>query len=386
MDSLPCEGRPVRSVRLRASGGRRLFGRVHAPRLTLLGVALLGTLAFGQPASGVLQPPCLRSVVARGWAVAPLEATAVGSQHRAVAAALAAAVGQVRGVFVSVETELVERFQATLTAEGERFVSESILNQTIQTRAAGLVSSFRVVQLRESNGLLEASVDADVCLDSRMAVRWLGPMQGEEAFLLAFRQAMGASGWQVVHLPSEGGRDRLQLAFDTGATHMATVRGRATSAGSRYEQQQFDVRIEVVVVDLVSAAVSSGIETAFPVVGRDQADAHGIAAACAGGELANSVLRNVGAVAVDGLGRRDITVTGARRAHTAIELRALLLGVAGVVALEVVDSGARNELRYALQATVSACAIADELARQRRLLLHVRHCDVGAALIEVLRE
>jgi hypothetical protein len=125
----------------------------------------------------------------------------------------------------------VERFEATLTREGAFTAGSSSLNQTIQTRTAGLVNAFRVLERREMQGMLQVAIEAEVCMDARIAVRWLGPMQGEEAFLLAFRQAMGETGWQVIPLPRQPLGQGMQLLFDTGATHLATVEARATPAG-----------------------------------------------------------------------------------------------------------------------------------------------------------
>jgi hypothetical protein len=353
---------------------------------TLTALLWLGLpLASAQLPAGIA-PTCFTSTLVRASGFAAIEPTPAGAQQRALALALAEAVGMVRGVFVAVETELVERFEATLTREGAFTAGSSSLNQTIQTRTAGLVNAFRVLERREMQGMLQVAIEAEVCMDARIAVRWLGPMQGEEAFLLAFRQAMGETGWQVIPLPRQPLGQGMQLLFDTGATHLATVEARATPAGSSYGQLRFDVRIGVVVLDLVSGAVTSGIETSMAVVGQTEADAHASASSRAAGELANRVLRTVGATDAQGLRWRTLTVTGASRPHSAIELRALLLEAPGVVALEVQGAQGAHELRYALHATTTGCEIAAELLRQRRLLLHIRHCDAEGAVVDILRE
>jgi hypothetical protein len=364
------------------------FGSVQ--RLVAVVLAVLTPLANGWAFSQA-EPSdwtsCVSSVQVDAWGMSTVD-DGLGADEqlsRAVSRALAGAVGQIRGVYVSMETELEKRFTQWIDDDTVNSAVESSLTQKMSQRVSGLIVSFRVNRVNRSGGVVEASVTAEVCLDPRIAVIWRGPTDASQSFVGAIQDAIAATNWQVLLMPPRYGNDLLSATLETGATYVASVDFSHRPLDTYYGQRRVEAQYGVLISNATSEAIEVGSQTSFIAQGQTNEEAVRNAAARAGATFANSLLRVLGS---DSESPRlvDFNFGRTRLANTSIQLQRFLLDSPGVVSVDVVNLGDPSELRMSVLMVVDPCLIAEQISNLRRLLIHVEQCSGTEVVFRVSRE
>jgi hypothetical protein len=324
---------------------------------------------------------CLREVTVDTVGYGVVDDLGARGSNTAVLEALANAVTRVRGAFVQVETRLVDSFSQRFGDRELRIDDASRFARVVEERASGLITRYEVLAIGVEAGLVTATVRATVCADGRLAVRWTGAAAAEAPFLGALRSAFRASGWQVVAEGHPHHADLVLASLTTGATHVAHVRMGSRDAGTFHGLRAVDVTLAVDVQDITGCDVVVGLQRTVSAVGRTVAEAEASAGAEVANALANAILQ---AITGPPAAPRRLTVIGARRPNTALEIQRAAAAVAGVP--EVNLGASAEHLQYDLRTARSMCDVADELAAQRRMLIVVEACSEAYATVRVLRE
>jgi hypothetical protein len=344
----------------------------------------IGVLALVSVARA--REPCLSEVVVETTGYGVIDGRGATGLNTATLDALAQAVAQVRGAFVTVETELVDAFTQTFDGATTRTVDASAFRRVIEERASGLVLGYEVLSAVESAGAMRVTARVTVCADARLSVRWTGPRDAEAAFLGALRTALAASGWHVVTEPPGASSDLRAAGFRTGSSHIVSVYVRSNDRGAYRDLHQVEMGFSVRVQSAIGGEVVAALDTTVNSVGRTQQEAEAEAARTAAGSLANDLLRAVrGTSSSLTSSRTTVVFSGIRRSNTPLELQRALLGVPGVQAADVLG-GTDGNVQIDVHTSRDLCAVASDLASDRRFLLHLDACDGRVATIRVLRE
>ena len=345
---------------------------------SLLVVAVAVILAGGRG----MASPCHASVT--------VEATGYGvvgerrpQQHNlAVLEALAAAVTQVRGAFVEVESTLVDSFVRSMSGADLSVRDESAFTRIVQARASGMVVAYGVIRTSEEAGVLAVTVRATVCTDPRLILDWRGSTVPRTAFHGSLVQALESAGWHLIVADARFARhDLVGESLRTGATHVATVSVAARDAGEYRGLRTFDVSFDLSVHDVRGRELLAGLHRTINVVGRTVDEATSSAARDAATDLANELVRVLRTTRAPD---KRLTIEGARRPNTGVELLRLIADVPGVAHARL--SGPGDTETVLIDTARSMCDVAHALTENRRMLTRVERCDDDSATVRVVRE
>lgn len=143
----------------------------------------------------------------------------------AFSTAVAQAVAQARGLFISVREQVRDIFKATISDRGVNAESFSFYQKDIESRYSGLIEQLSVLeQGRDSSGLFWVRLRARVCLDPVIAVFGTPEVLGELRNALPSRIG--------IHFLENRGpfspKDAIKEALAFGASYIALVEERLT--------------------------------------------------------------------------------------------------------------------------------------------------------------
>ncbi len=371
--------------------------RTHRPlvRRILPWVVGLGLLSTG--AAQTFATPCLRAetVEASGFATDPASDVALDT---AVVAALSNAIAAVRGVEITNETTLVDRYRETVRTEGEGTrvdaTSSSRLDTRIETRLAGHVLGYDLLGSGPADGgAVRATVRATVCTDPRIVLSLRsGGVVSPDLLVdsLASRLAPQAErlGWWLIprHVPGLDLRRGfgLDALWDTGASVVLQGRLAAERLDAEGVAYVYDVSLAYDVVDVVTGAVLAS-NAAVTVRGAGYTEGAAIQDATdkIGAELGRSLtlaLVPEAAVPVATLTFDPVRRSGSR--YTIVDRLERLNGVVDVEAAYLEN----RRLRIDVRLNADACSVAEDLADWTRIRMVVERCGAADAHLRVLRE
>jgi hypothetical protein len=333
---------------------------------------------------------CARTAVvtAQGFGVIGLPSEAqLGS---AVSDALANALAQATGGFLqstrSVRNSVYRVVEdGVTTTEREREVVRSV-----ESRLAGTFTSVEILARHTvAEGVEAVTVRATVCLDQRIVLAIDGDPNAVRSLSGAVREGTSALGWQLLatHLrfPASDEEQILDLALSTGASVVGIGR-----IGVYPQTGVGDTRAILAVLDvtLVDARTSSVLFSA-DLVGQGIGFTDASARQDAISKMAIEFSRILTTRFLDSEHRpvRIIVVHNVRRANSRYTLIDLLERINGVI--RVTDSRydeGRAAVVLEVELTGDLCRIADELGRDRRIVMRVDSCGSGSAELTVTRE
>ena len=306
----------------------------------------------------------------------------------ALAEALADAIGRGRGTFVSAKTDLIEVLRETTSGAAVDVDSSSMLRQEIRQRIAGYVPRYEVRSRRVTNGVLELTVLADVCLDPRIAVALSGAPNAVAAITAGLAHALEGTGWQVVPLeadrPLTERGDYALVAVEVGADFV--VSGRVSSEAS--------AGLGGLTSGTVSAAFSLLDVRSFEII-----DGANLARSAAASTFRAAELASASAVGTE-LARRwtarfaervpkqmvELRFSNVRRAQTVYILRGILEQIVGVTGIVATYDATNKTVLIRLASATDACSLMATIVRDRQLISRAGPCTENQADITIERE
>ena len=347
-------------------------------------------LVMGAIAAGVLlataraqQPACelVEQVVVTAQGN-PFGADEQAALADAIAAALNQAITQVRGVYVSVNTELFERFRTDLQGQLD---FESDFSEQISNRFGGFVVRYDVERERVlGDGWVEVTARVDVCQDLRIALAVRGDSIARQGLLSTLVRDVRAAGWQVIQeLPRAGAseRDMLAFTFDAGVTYVADATLIA-GLGSFGAFRNATVTLDVVLIDSRTMQVAHSFNHTVTEAGNSDAQALQRAGQTLGEELARAWNR----VFLRPEARQYATFIfeNVNRPGTRFTLEDIVAQIETVLTVTQVSyDGRYREVRMEVEVAGDPCAVARLVPTYRRVYTTLDLCRGPQAIFRV---
>ena len=364
--------------------------------LQLFGLLVAFLLASTSVAQTIV--PCTRSTivdVTGTWSDAnsnvPIDA--------AVLSALSTAIGSVRGIRVTSEQSLVDRYTSVTVGSGRASTTSTEMStefeSTIRSRLAGHVVSFDVLSSRgpDAYGMYAADVRVEVCLDARIlfSLSAGGDVNGDMLVTsLATHVAPQAQrlGWWLVPRNVPGvnvfASDAMDLLFDTGATVVLQGAVRGTDLQATEVTRSYEVTLTYTLVDVATNQVLASNATIGAIgVGYTRAAAIQDALDTVSADLGRAVTSAL--VPESAVPVARFVFKPIRRAGSRFTISDRLETLPGVQSVE--DARLEGDtLTIEARVNADACDVAEDLADWTRVRLIVDDCDEQLALLTVVRE
>ncbi len=333
---------------------------------------------------------CSRTVVvtAQGFGVVGLSSDAqLGS---AVSDALANALAQATGGFLQ-STRSVRNSVFRVVEEGVSTTErEREVVRFVESRLAGTFVSVEILSRQTvAQGIEAVTVRAAVCLDQRIALSIEGDPDAVRSLSGAVRDGTSALGWQLVaphlRIPEYDEARILDVALATGASVVGIGRISMHPQVGVGDTRAILAVLDVTLVDARTSSVLFSADLVGHGIGFTDASARQDAVAKMAVEFSRILTTRF--LTSEHRPVRIIVVHNVRRANNRYTLIDLVERINGVV--RVTDSR-YDEGRFAvvLEVEVSGdlCRIADELGRDRRIVMRVDSCGSSSAELTVTRE
>ena len=361
---------------------------VRSPRKHLIALALvMSAIAAGWLLSSARAQPPVCELVEQVVVTAqgnPFGADDQAALADAIAAALNQAITQVRGVYVSVSTELFERFRTDLQGQLD---FETDFSEQISNRFGGFVVRYVVEGERMLGaGWVEVTVRVDVCQDLRIALDVRGDSVVRQGLLSTLVRDVRAAGWQVVQeLPgavaSGSERDMVAFTFDAGVTYVADAT-LITGLGSYGSFRNATATLDVVLIDSRTMQVAHSFSYTVTEAGNTDAQA----LQRAGQRLGEELARAWNQVFLRPEARQYATFIfdNVNRAGTRFTLEDIVAQIETVLGVTNVTYDSRyREVRMDVEVAGDPCAVARLVPTYRRVYTTLERCTGPHAVFRV---
>lgn len=333
---------------------------------------------------------CNRTVLvtAQGFGVVGLPSDSqLGS---AVSDALANALAQATGGFLhstrSVRSSVYRAVEGSVaTTEREREIVSFV-----ESRLAGSFASVEILDRQTvAQGVEAVTVRAAVCLDQRIVLSIDGDSDAVRSLSGAVRDGTSALGWQLVgthlRIPGHDEERMLDVSLSTGASLVGIGRISMNPQVGVGETRAVEAVLDITLVDARTSSVLFSADLVGRGIGFTDASARQDAVAKLAVEFSRILTTRF--LTSEHRPVRIIVVHNVRRSNNRYTLIELVERINGVI--RVTDSRYdEGRLAVVLEVEVSGdlCQIADELGRDRRIVMRVDSCGSGSAELTVMRE
>ena len=266
--------------------------------------------------------------------------------------------------------------------------TQESLEKEIAERFSGFILHYKPISQETLNGVVQLEVQADICMDPRIALS-LNTSSATESMLLGYlADNVNDIGWSILsaqHFDYLGSFSAQLEMLRTGATLFGT--------GDVFEEFHvgenglfsYTVNLDLSIYD--SRTLNSITSfTPFGVgVGYTEVHAKREAVKVLANQLAKTLTENFLPDEHSIVGR--IRLTGIKRSGTPYTLAQMLESMRGVIMVDEVQYNEQSSMaEFTLKLSTDLCRVIDELLLNRRIIMRLNQCSNNLALIQSLRE